>query len=157
INETINLTLSTPAPLGSKFGEHRTAVLTILDNDPVPTVAAADISVTEGNVGTVVATFTVALSSPSGRTVPVDYATANGTATAPDDYLPASGKLVFNPGEIAKQVRVTVNGDTFGEANETVFLNLSTTGTEATIFDNQAVLTILDDDGGLAGGTVAAT
>ena len=41
---------------------------------------------TEGNTGTVDATFTVTLHAPSGRAVTVDYATANGTATAPADY-----------------------------------------------------------------------
>ena len=48
-------------------------------------------TVTEGNTGTVTATFTVTLSAPSGRTVTVDYATANGTAIAPGDYTAASG------------------------------------------------------------------
>ena len=47
-----------------------------------PTLTIGDVSVTEGNSGTSVATFTVTLSPVnSSQTVTVDYATANGTAT----------------------------------------------------------------------------
>ena len=49
-------------------------------------------TVTEGNAGTVDATFTVTPHAPSGRTVTVDYATANDTATsARADYTAATG------------------------------------------------------------------
>ena len=40
-------------------------------------------TVTEGDSGTQTATFTVSLSAPSGKPITVDYATADGTATAP--------------------------------------------------------------------------
>src|SRR4029078_3813211 len=45
-----------------------------------------DVTVTEGDGGTVSANFTVTLTSPSASTVTVDYATANNTAVAPGDY-----------------------------------------------------------------------
>ena len=41
---------------------------TINDNDPLPTVSVNDVTVTEGNGGTVNATFTLSLNGPSGRT-----------------------------------------------------------------------------------------
>ena len=56
---------------------------TITDDDPPPTLTISDVTVTEGDTGTVAATFTVSLSPPSGRTVTVDYTTANGTASRP--------------------------------------------------------------------------
>ena len=43
-------------------------------------------TVTEGNTGTVAATFTVTLSAASTEPITVAYATANGTATAGSDY-----------------------------------------------------------------------
>ena len=57
---------------------------TITDDDAAPTLTIDDVTVAEGNSGTMNATFTVTLSAASGQTVTVDYATANGTATAPE-------------------------------------------------------------------------
>ncbi len=39
------------------------------------------------------------LSAPSGKPITVDYATSDGTATAPDDYTSTSGTLSFAAGE----------------------------------------------------------
>ena len=119
---------------------------TITDDDPPVAISLDDVSVLEGNFGIVSATFNVSLSSPSGRSVSVDYASANGTATAPVDYLSATGTLDFAAGETTKQVTVLVNGDLLNEANETFFLNL-TNAVNATIADSQGLGAITDDDG----------
>ena len=50
-----------------------------------------DVSVTEGNAGSVAAVFTVSLDVASGEQVTVDYATSDGTAHAPGDYQSAAG------------------------------------------------------------------
>ena len=50
-----------------------TGTATIVDDDPVPTLNVGDVTVTEGDSGSVNATFTVAVSAPSGRTVTVGY------------------------------------------------------------------------------------
>jgi len=50
---------------------------TISDDDAMPSLSIGDVSVVEGNAGTVNAVFTVTLSTASGRTVSVDYATQN--------------------------------------------------------------------------------
>jgi len=104
-----------------------------------------DTTVTEGNLGTVNATFTVSLSGTSGTAVTVDFATADGSATAPPDYAAASGTLTFAPGETSKTVTVAVNGDTVCEVDETFFVNLSNV-TGATIVDGQGQGTIVNDD-----------
>ena len=93
---------------------------------------------TEGDSGTATATFTVTLSSASDQIVLADFATADGTASAPGDYLPAVGPLIFDPGQTTQTVSVTVNGDTLDEANETFFVNLSSP-VNATIADSQGV------------------
>ena len=118
----------------------------ITDDDPPVAISVGDVSVLEGNFGTVSATFTVSLSTASGRPVGVDFATANGTATAPIDYLATSGTVNFAAGETTKQVTVLVNGDLLDEANETFFLNLSNAA-NATIADGQGLGTITNDDG----------
>ena len=53
--------------------------------------AINDVSVTEGNSGSVNAVFTVSLSAASGQAVSVAYATANGTASAGSDYTAKTG------------------------------------------------------------------
>jgi large repetitive protein len=120
-------------------------VATILNDDSVPALAISDVTVTEGNAGTVSATFTVSLSAASGQTVTVSYATADGTARAGSDYVAAAGSLTFAPGETSKTVTVLVNGDVLNEAKETFFVNLSNP-TNATIADGQGVGSILNDD-----------
>jgi CSLREA domain-containing protein len=143
-DETINLTLMTAAGSGS-LGSPASAVLTITDNDPAPSISINDVAVTEGNGGTVNAVFTVTLSGQSSQTVTVNFATANGTATAGSDYQAASGTLTFLPLETTKPVTVTVNGDTSFEANENFSVNLSTP-VNASLSDNQGNGTITNDD-----------
>ncbi|MGH7321116.1 MAG: Calx-beta domain-containing protein, partial [Candidatus Rokuibacteriota bacterium] len=76
----------------------------------------------------------------------VQYATADGTATAGSDYTAISlTPLTFAPGETSKPVTVLVNGDTSTEPNETFFVNLSS-ATNATIADSQGLGTITNDD-----------
>ena len=71
-----------------------------------PSLSINDVTVTEGNAGTVSATFNVTLSAAATGTVTVSFATANGTATAGCDYVANSGTLTFNPGETVKTVTV---------------------------------------------------
>ena len=124
-NETFFVNLSNPSNATIADGQ---GVGTITDDDPLPSLSINDVTVTEGNTGTVAATYTVTLSTVSGRPVTVDYATANGTAVAPADYQAASGTLTFTPGQTTRQLTVLVNGDLLDEANETYFVNLSNPG-----------------------------
>ncbi|MCB9419753.1 MAG: hypothetical protein H6667_08110 [Ardenticatenaceae bacterium] len=106
----------------------------------------ADVSVLEGNSGTVTAVFTVTLSPDSSQTVTVDYATANNSATAGSDYTAVANTLTFSPGQTSKTISVPVIGDTNDEVDETFFVNLSNP-TNAEIQDSQAIGTIIDNDG----------
>jgi arylsulfatase A-like enzyme len=122
-----------------------TSTVTVYDNESPPGISVADTSVTEGDTGSVAAHFVVSLSVPSTHTVTVDYATADGTATAPDDYTAVADTITFAPGETQATVDVPVIGDTVLETDETFTLGLSnpTNGTLATA---TATGTILDDD-----------
>lgn len=131
----------------------------ITDDDLPPVVAISDASVTEGNSGTVNATFTLSLSAVSAKKITVKYSTLNATAVAPDDYTPVPATtggalpiVTFLPGETTKPITVTVKGDTIDEVNETfkVTLSLPTNATlkvvDGTLTDKQGIGIIIDDD-----------
>lgn len=88
--------------------------------------------------------FALVATSASAQ-VTVNWATANGTATAGQDYVAASGTLTFASGETQKTISITVNGDTTPEANET-FRVLLSSPINATIADGDGLGTITDDD-----------
>ena len=116
---------------------------TIQNDDAALTIS--DAGVLEGNSGTTNTVFNVTIPYASTRTVTVDYATANGTATAGGDFVAQSGTLTFAPGETFKTITVVVNGDTTSEGDETFTVTLSNPG-NATISRATATGTILDDD-----------
>jgi hypothetical protein len=120
-------------------------VLTINDNDPFPNMSINSVSLTEPDSGTVNLNFTVTLSRASGKTVTVNYATANGTATASSDYSTRSGTLTFAPGTATMTIAVPVVGNTTPEPNETFFVNLSG-ASNATLTVSQGTGTIINDD-----------
>ena len=105
-------------PVGVNLARNSVAV-TIQNDDPLPALAAANASITEGNTGTKTVSVNVTLSAASSAQVTVAYATVAGTATAGVDYLTASGTLTFAPGVTTQTVKVTIVGDTVKEANET--------------------------------------
>jgi disulfide oxidoreductase YuzD len=129
---------------GVENGTQKVTV-TIADDDAEPAISVNDTSEAEGNTGTSTLTFTVTLSAVSGKTITVDYATADGTAEIGTDYTQASGTLTFNPGETSKTLSVTVAGDTDQETAETLFLNL-TNPVHASLADAQGRGDLLDDD-----------
>jgi large repetitive protein len=108
-------------------------------------LAVSDVSTLEGNAGTTAFVFTVRLWAPSNQAVSVNYATADGTATAGSDYQAASGTLTIPAGQTSGTITVWVNGDRLAEASETFAVNLSAP-TNATIADGTGVGTIVDDE-----------
>jgi Calx-beta domain-containing protein/VCBS repeat protein len=141
-DETLAVELSAPsnATLATPVG-----TATILDDDQLPTLSVADATVTDGNAGTVAASFLVALSAPSGRTVTVSYQTADvpGGATAGIDYRATSAVLTFPPGSQVQFANVPVISDGLGEGNETFLLQLGSP-VNATLVRSQAIGTIFD-------------
>jgi Calx-beta domain len=114
---------------------------------PGPTISIDDVTVAEGDSGQTPADFTVSLSEASAEQVTVDFATSDGTATAPSDYASDTGTVTFAPGDTEETVTVQVNGDTVDEPDETFNVDLSNAqGGGATIADDQGVGTITDDD-----------
>ena len=140
-NETFTVTLSNPTNATLATAQ---ATGTIVDDD-VPLLSIGNVTVPEGNSGTTPATFTVNLSIASVFTVTVNFATANGTATAGSDYQATSGTLTFAPGTTTQTLTVPILGDTLDEPNETFTVTL-TNPTNATLATAQATGTIVDGD-----------
>jgi VCBS repeat-containing protein len=140
--ETVLLNLGTPS--GATLAGQTSHTVTIDDDDAQPTVRfAAATSNTSESAGA--ASITVELSAASGRTVTVNYATSDGTATSPADYTAASGTLTFTPGQTSRTIPVTVVNDSVSETSETVGLTLSAPS-NASLGASTHTLTIDDDD-----------
>jgi hypothetical protein len=137
--ETLFLNLSNP--VNATLGDNQGAG-SILDDD---SLTIGDPTAVEGDSGTTALVFPVSLAGPLSSEVRVNYATANGTAVAGADYLAASGTLVFAPGETTKFITVTGLADRADEADEVVFVNLSSPVNIA-LTDTQAAGTFQDDD-----------
>lgn len=110
-----------------------------------PSLRISDVTVTEGDSGTVNAVFTVRLLAGGNQTVTVHYSTADGTAIAGKDYVATSGTLTFAPGDTTQTITVLVKGDLTDEYDESFSVTLSN-ATNANIDDPYATGTILDND-----------
>ncbi len=117
------------------------------DDRPVFTIGS-DVIIDEA-AGT--ATFTVTKSGSTDLSSSVDFATANGTATAGSDYAATSGTLTFAAGETSKMVTVTINNDAIYEISEDFSIAISnpvnavlgaTTSVTGTIVDNDTAPTV---------------
>jgi YD repeat-containing protein len=143
-DETFSVSLSNAN--GATLVSPSVQTVTIADDDPPPSISINDVSVVEGDTGSLNAIFTISLSAASSRSITVDAATANGTAVAGSDYTTTSVTgLVFAPGLVSRTVAVPVLGDTTDEPNETFYVNLANP-TNATVGDAQGVGTITDND-----------
>ena len=143
-DELFTIQLSNPSG-ASQLGD-ASGTGTILDNDAPPSLTINDVTITEGNSGTVTAVFTATLSSTSGKTITVDYATQDGTAVAGQDYTAVpTTTLTFNPSDTEKSFNITVNGDTLDEFDETFTVELSNES-NVTLADSSGQATITDDD-----------
>ncbi len=92
------------------------------------------------------------LSFASDDEVTVEWQTADGTATAGDDYTTAAGVATFAPGETLATVSVTVLDDATPEADPAQqiagesFVVVLSNPVEAVLLDAAGTVTIVDDD-----------
>ena len=129
---------------GAHF-ENGTGYGTIFDNEP--RLSINSVSVTEGNSGSKLMTFTVTLSAAYDQAVTVNFATHDSSATVADnDYVAKSGTLTFAPGETTKTFTVTIKGDKKKESNEYFYVLLSGVSSNATISEAYGWGTILTDE-----------
>ena len=88
-------------------------------------------------------------SAPSNQRITVQVATADGTATAPDDYVSHSGTVALQPQQQRACFTVTLVDDAEAEGDETFMVRLSNP-VNATLGGARAVatFTIVDNDDG---------
>ena len=125
------------------------ATATINDNDSVgPSFSVDDVVALEGTA----LVFTVTRAGPTTGSYTLTYATADGSAVTPSDYVALTGTLTFAAGEATKTVSVTTNTGGPGESTEFMFLNLSNPSGSSSISDNQGLGSIQNGGGGGGGG-----
>ncbi len=133
---TLNLSMAENAAVSTAW-----ATGTIVDDDAAPKLSITGGTAPEG--GTI--GFTVTLTGSTSRTATVDYATADGTAIADDDYAPAAGTLTFLPGDAVATFAVSIADDAEYEPEESFEATLSSP-LHATLATGTATGTILDND-----------
>ena len=112
-------------------------------SDAPLSIAVQDARATEG-VDEIIS-FEVTLSAAASEPVTVDWSTADGTATAGEDYVASSGTLTFAAGDMAQTIEVTVLDDAHDEGEETFTLRLSD-AVGAELADAEATGTISNSD-----------
>ncbi|MCD6430885.1 MAG: trypsin-like serine protease [Deltaproteobacteria bacterium] len=120
--------------------------------DAPKTPDAVEKYVEEGESGTSLLYFMVQFHGDrdsSEDILSIDYATRDGSATAGEDYLSASGTLNLYPDEIQALIPVEVIGDNYIEADETFYLDIFNPQGGSFAGDVEilsAMRTIVDDD-----------
>jgi glycerophosphoryl diester phosphodiesterase len=87
----------------------------------------------------------VLLTEPTDYTIKVDYETADGSATAGEDYLFAAGTAEIAAGDTSGYIAIDLLGDDEEEDAETLTVSYSTDGF-ATTTSSEVVATIANDD-----------
>ncbi|PKO37566.1 MAG: hypothetical protein CVU33_12485 [Betaproteobacteria bacterium HGW-Betaproteobacteria-6] len=118
-------------------------------DDDRPTLNIGSDIVIDEAAGTV--TFTVTKVGATEQAVTVDYATANGSATAGLDYTGQSGSLSFAAGETSKTLTIAIANDSEYEISENFSVSISNP-TNAVLGTASATGTIVDDGRLLPGG-----
>ena len=143
--EDFNVDLDTPGG-GATLGSPSGAVVTITENDALPSFSIDDVTHNEGDAGTTMYVFTITKTGATALNSEVNFTTVNGSATLADnDYQSNANTLNFLPGETTEQITVLVNGDTTVEPDEVFTVNLNTP-VDATISDADGTGTITNDD-----------
>ena len=117
------------------------------DGIAIPSLTIADVSLSEGPVGTSRMDFTVSLSSPATSSIEFDIAAFEGVARMSYDYQPFGlvGQTI-EAGESSKTFSVNILGDDVPEADEFFTVRVSNVA-GAVVVDDSAIGTILNDDG----------
>ncbi|MFT5326217.1 MAG: disulfide oxidoreductase YuzD, partial [Planctomycetaceae bacterium] len=141
----VNLTSSGP---NAEIADDQALAIARNDDFPLPGVRVTNATVVEGTTEQrTVVDIELALSAPSETSIFVDFRTADGSATLLDqDYESTNGTVEFMPSEIITTVRLVVLGDVDEEADDTFFLNLTDISANAFLINDQAAITISNDD-----------
>src|SRR5439155_21500377 len=124
------------------LGVNRSTLVTIQDNDAGFGFPAGSINVMEGAPQVDV---TVLRQDDLGAAASVDYATADGTAKAGNDYQAVSGTLTFAAGQTGQTVSIALLNDSLKETTEN-FRVLLSSPSAGTSLGAQSALTVYIED-----------
>jgi len=129
------------------FRESDTAISTVKMTPAIlPVMTIEDVKVIEGDEGTTDMVFVIELSEIPREMIVVNYEVVAGTAIAGIDFTPTSGRIVFDPwGQTSLTITVAILADYNPGEDRTVLLNILSV-TNANLYRNQIVGTILEDD-----------
>ncbi len=137
-NESFYVSLSSPT---NATILRSTAIVTIANNDPPPSITMSDVWVTEGDVASIRLWF----SQPSAFPVTISAATLSGTAQANSDFVPFTGNIEIPASVKSYVVSLTTLPDTKDEPTERFSLSLNS-ATNATMAKTSVGINITDDD-----------
>jgi len=112
-----------------------------------PDISITDtLSITEGTLQQYRAVIPVTLSAATDKQVSFAWSTADITAQGGSDYMAVNGAyIVFNPGEMSKNIEVYIYSDSTFETDETFYVTLSNVQ-NAAVSSYRTVVTIKNDD-----------
>jgi autotransporter-associated beta strand protein len=117
--------------------------ITITDDDFASlTILDATVSETRESVQVIVSADTA-----SRKPITVQYATANGSATAGSDYTTRTGSVTFDVTSTIRTITIPIVSDAATEGNETFTVTLSAPS-NARLRNDTATVTIVDDESG---------
>lgn len=148
-NESFSVVLGNPT--GGAILGNSTGRITIIDDDVAPTPGLISFAKSDYRIAESANLVTLKVNRKGGSSgeVRVNYATANGSATAGQDYRADSGVLIWYDGETFEySIPITLYPDSLFEANENFTVSLSSPTGGATLAEGipTATVTIIDDD-----------
>ncbi len=110
----------------------------------IPTVTAAPVTLVEGTGGSSIAPVPVTLYCPTATPQEVTFTTADGTAVAGSDYVPAAGTVVLDATTPATALPIDIVTDLVDEINEQLAVIFTASG--AALVTPATSIAITDDD-----------
>jgi Calx-beta domain len=137
-------TVNLGAPAGATVADGQATVT--IANDDLRALSVGDVTVAESDGPNAVARVPITLNAPTFRAVTVQYATIDGLARAPRDFLARFGSVTIPAGQTSALVDLAIVSDDARERREAFGLLIGRP-VGATIAKQAAAVTIDDDDG----------
>jgi hypothetical protein len=141
--DTVAVTLTDNAP-----GTATVTANTTINFPTVISITANQTTISENSVDQPIATFTISLSQALSSPITVGYATADGTATAGQDYTGITGQVTIPTGKQSATVEVQTRSDgkftPDGETFSLLLTGVTTSGQDVTFSNTSAEVTIVE-------------
>lgn len=116
------------------LGSITSALIKIIEDEPIPTISISEPRVEEAIGGNIMAVFDIEMSHFAAIDIYVDFETQDGTAKAGEDYAATSGRLRFRAGNRKGTIGIPVFSDTDNDESDESF-KLVLSGHSEGLFD----------------------